>query len=62
MIDHLSYTGQYAGVRYCGSTEGTSCHMPYVKDAVAWATEHIACAACRDLLEEVENAIRSDKS
>ena len=51
-LDHISLTGFYAGTRLCGSTDGTSCHIPYVRDVDAWAGEHIACEECRRILAE----------
>jgi len=54
-IDHLSMTGYYAGQRYCGDSEGTSCHEPYavkVEDMPAWVDAHINCAECRKICKE----------
>lgn len=52
--DHLSYEGFHAGIRFCGATDGTSCHLPYVADLDAWAETHIACAECRRILREAK--------
>jgi hypothetical protein len=52
MVDHLSCEGRHAGTRYCGATDGTSCHLPYVADVDAWAAKHVACAACRKILAD----------
>lgn len=51
-IDHLSHEGVHAGIRFCGATDGTSCHLPYVANLDAWAAEHIRCEVCRRILAE----------
>lgn len=60
MINHLTHTGQYVGVTYCGAFKQASdncAHMPIkvrTKDMVQWTKEHVSCKGCLDVVIDLD--------
>jgi hypothetical protein len=53
MINHLTFTGRYAGITYCGRPRNELCaHLPVNLGGLSlkdWLEKHVICLECRKI-------------